>query len=39
MSYREIAEITKRSEKAVDNAVQRIRRKFENLPQGDISSS
>ena len=39
MSYREIAEITKRSEKAVDNAVQRIRRKFENLPKGDISSS
>ena len=39
MSYREIAEITKRSEKAVDNAVQRIRRKFANLPQGDISSS
>ena len=39
MSYREIAEITKRSEKAVDNAVQRIRRKFENLPQGDISYS
>ena len=39
MSYREIAEITKRSEKVVDNAVQRIRRKFENLPQGDISSS
>jgi RNA polymerase sporulation-specific sigma factor len=39
MSYREIAEITKRSEKAVDNAVQRIRRKFENLPQGDISIS
>ena len=39
MSYREIAEITHRTEKAVDNAVQRIRRKFENLPQGDISSS
>ena len=39
MSYREIAEITKHSEKAVDNAVQRIRRKFANLPNGDISSS
>ena len=39
MSYREIAEITKRSEKAVDNAVQRIRRKFEKSTSGDISSS
>ena len=39
MSYREIAEITKRSEKAVDNAVQRIRRKFERITPGDISSS
>ena len=39
MSYREIAEITHRSEKAVDNAVQRIRRKFGNQPHGDISVS
>ena len=38
MSYREIAENTKRSEKAVDNAVQRIRRKFEKSTPGDISS-
>jgi RNA polymerase sporulation-specific sigma factor len=37
MSYREIAEITKRSEKSVDNAIQRIRRKFGSLPNGDIS--
>ena len=37
MSYREIAEITKRSEKAVDNAVQRIRRKFQKLDPGDTS--
>ncbi len=39
MSYREIAEITKRSEKAVDNAIQRIRRKFEKQSKGDISVS
>ena len=39
MSYREIAEITNRSEKAVDNAVQRIRRKIAKVPIGDISSS
>ena len=37
MSYREIAEITHKSEKAVDNAVQRIRRKFQKLTPGDIS--
>ncbi len=37
MSYREIAEITKRSEKSVDNAIQRIRRKFGSLSNGDIS--
>jgi RNA polymerase sporulation-specific sigma factor len=38
MSYREIAEITHKPEKAVDNAVQRIRRKFQKLAPGDISS-
>ncbi len=37
MSYREIAEITKKPEKAVDNAVQRIRRKFQKLTPGDTS--
>lgn len=38
MSYREIAEYTHKSEKAVDNAIQRIRRKLENLTQA-ISAS
>ncbi len=37
MSYREIAEITKKPEKAVDNAVQRIRRKFQKITPGDTS--
>ena len=37
MSYREIAKTTKSSEKAVDNAVQRIRRKFQKLDPGDTS--
>ena len=37
MSYREIAKTTKSSEKAVDNAVQRIRRKFQKLTPGDTS--
>ncbi len=37
MSYREIAKTTNRSEKAVDNAVQRIRRKFQKLNPGDTS--
>ncbi len=37
MSYREIAESTNKSEKAVDNAVQRIRRKFQKINPGDIS--
>lgn len=37
MSYREIAKTTNRSEKAVDNAVQRIRRKFQKLDPGDTS--
>ena len=37
MSYREIAESTNKSEKAVDNAVQRIRRKFQKITPGDIS--
>ncbi|MBR4703821.1 MAG: sigma-70 family RNA polymerase sigma factor [Oscillospiraceae bacterium] len=37
MSYREIAKTTNRSEKAVDNAVQRIRRKFQKLTPGDTS--
>ncbi len=37
MSYREIAKNTKSSEKAVDNAVQRIRRKFQKLDPGDTS--
>ena len=31
MSYREIAEMTNKTEKAVDNAVQRIRRKVSRL--------
>ena len=38
MSYREIAEYTHKSVKAVDNAIQRIRRKFEKLIQA-ISAS
>jgi len=37
MSYREIAEITHKSEKAVDNAIQRIRRKIENHNPGGNS--
>ena len=37
MSYREIAETTDKSEKAVDNAIQRIRRKIQTLSQGDSS--
>jgi len=39
MSYREIAERTGHSEKAVDNAIQRIRRKIEKSNQGDLSIS
>ena len=38
MSYREIAEYTHKSEKTVDNAIQRIRRKFKELIQA-ISAS
>ena len=38
MSYREIAEYTHKSEKAVDNAIQRIRRKLKELIQA-ISAS
>lgn len=39
LSYREIAAILNKDEKAVDNAVQRIRRKLaRNLNPGDISS-
>lgn len=37
MSYREIAESTHKSEKAVDNAVQRIRRKIGKQHPGDNS--
>lgn len=39
MSYREIAEITGKPEKSVDNAVQRIRRKIASIPSdpGDNS--
>ena len=33
MSYREIASVTGKTEKAVDNAVQRIRRKVSQLDQ------
>ncbi len=40
LSYRQIAEATHRTEKAVDNAVQRIRRKLARHPfLGDISMS
>lgn len=40
LSYRVMAELTGRNEKAVDNAVQRIRRKLARfLPFGDISES
>lgn len=39
-SYRAMSEMTDRNEKAVDNAVQRIRRKLARfLPSGDISES
>ena len=39
LSYREMAAVTGRSEKAVDNAVQRIRRKLAALPSGENSES
>ena len=39
LSYREMAEATGRDEKAVDNAVQRIRRKLAMLPSGVSSES
>jgi RNA polymerase sporulation-specific sigma factor len=40
LSYREIAKLTEKSDKAVDNAIQRIRRKTaQMLTSGDISSS
>ncbi len=37
LSYREIAQIIKKSPKSVDNAVQRVRRKLAQLNYGDIS--
>ena len=39
LSYQEMAAATGRELKAVDNAVQRIRRKLAKLPSGDNSSS
>ncbi len=39
MSYREIAEFTGKSEKAADNAIQRIRRKFKQLLQATPASA
>jgi RNA polymerase sporulation-specific sigma factor len=40
LSYRNIAQVLQKDEKAVDNAVQRIRRKLANsLHPGDISIS
>ena len=40
LSYRDIAQVLKKDEKSVDNAVQRIRRKLaHSLNPGDISMS
>ena len=39
LSYQEMAQETSRDIKAVDNAVQRIRRKLAQLPSGDNSAS
>ena len=40
LSYKEIAQISCKDEKAVDNAIQRIRRKLaQNFKSGDISGS
>ena len=39
LSYREIAALIGRDAKAVDNAVQRIRRKLAQLPSGENSES
>ena len=39
LSYQEMASATKRDIKAVDNAIQRIRRKLAKLPSGDNSES
>lgn len=39
LSYQEMAAITKRDVKAVDNAVQRIRKKLAKLPSGENSVS
>ena len=40
LSYKEIAKLTGKSDKAVDNAIQRIRRKTaQMLKSGDISRS
>ena len=40
LSYKEIAQINSKDEKAVDNAIQRIRRKLAlNFKSGDISRS
>ena len=39
LSYQEIAELTNRDGKAVDNAIQRIRRKLAKLPSGESSES
>jgi RNA polymerase sporulation-specific sigma factor len=39
LSYQEMASVLKRDVKAVDNAVQRIRKKLANLPSGENSVS
>ncbi len=39
LSYQEMAAATGRDAKAVDNAVQRLRKKLANLPSGDFSMS
>ena len=39
LSYQEMAAVLERDAKAVDNAVQRIRKKLASLPSGEISKS
>ena len=39
LSYQEMAAVTKRDVKSIDNAVQRIRKKLAKLPSGDNSES